>query len=150
LPSTSLLLGGRQVAGIWLLQVVQGIVATLEFFFVFFLFRVVLRNKWVAAAGFVAVWTSMNSLQSHHPGMMAPVWVAVFSIAAFALTRFGLITFAAAVVTANGLLSLPYTLDLSLWYADSALFVLLSFVAIASWGFYQSLGGKPLLNMEME
>ena len=149
LPSTSLLVGGRQVLGIWLLNVLQCIVGTVEFFFVLFLLRVVLRNKWLAAAGFVAVWTAMNTLQGHHAEIMGPVWVAVFSIAAFAVTRFGLITFAAAVFTANVLLSLPFTLDFSLWYADSSLLVLLSFVAIAAWGFYHSLGGKPMW-VEME
>ena len=150
LPSTSLLVGGRQVVGIWLLNIVQCIVGTLEFFFVLFLLRVVLRNKWLAGAGFVAVWTTMNTLHGPHPEIMAPVWVAVFSIAAYAATRFGLITFAVAIFTANVLLGLPYTLDFSLWYANSALAVLLSFFAIAAWGFYHSLGGKPIWKVEME
>jgi predicted Ser/Thr protein kinase len=150
LSSTSLLLGGRQVLGIWLLNVVQCIVATVEFFFVLFLLRIVLRSKWLAAAAFVALWSAMNTLQGHHPEIMLPVWLAVFSIAAFAVTRFGLITFAFAVFTANVLLGLPYTLDFSLWYADSALLVLLSFVAIAAWGIYYSLGGQPLWKPEEE
>ncbi len=150
LPSTSLLLGGRQVAGIWLLNVVQCIVATIEFFFVLFLLRMVLRNKWLAAAGFVALWSAMNTLQGHHPEIMLPVWLAVFSTAAFAMTRFGLITFAFAVFTANVLLGLPYTLDFSLWYADSTLLVLLSFVAIAASGFYHSLGGQTIWKLEMD
>jgi serine/threonine protein kinase len=149
-PSTTLLVGGRQVVGIWLLNVVQAIVATLEFFFVLFLLRLVLRNKWLAAAGFVAIWASMNTLRGHHPEVMAWVWIGVFSVAAFAVTRFGLITLLVAIFTANVLLGLPYTLDFSLWYADSASFVLLSFVAIAAWGFYQSLGGRPLWQLETD
>ena len=150
LPSTSLLLGGRQVVGIWLLNVVQCIVATLEFFFVLFLLRIVLRNKWLAAAGFVAIWTTLNTLQAHHPEIMAPVWLVVFSIAAFAVTRFGLITLAVGIFTANILLGVPYSLDFSVWYADSSLAVLLSFVVIAVWGFYHSLGGQPLWKLEAE
>jgi serine/threonine protein kinase len=149
-PSTTLLVGGRQVVGIWLLNIVQCIVATLEFFFVMFLLRVVLRNKWLAAAGFVAIWASLNTLRGHHPEVMVWVWIGVFSVAAFAVTRFGLITLAVAIFTANVLLGLPYTVDFSLWYADSALFVILSFVAIAGWGFYQSLGGRPLWQLETE
>jgi hypothetical protein len=150
LPSTTLLVGGRQVIGIWLLNVVQCIVATLEFFFVLFLLRVVLRNKWLAAAGFIAIWGGMNTLQNHHPEIMAFVWIGVFGVAAFAATRFGLITLAVAIFTANILLGLPYTLDFSVWYADSALFVLLSFVAIAGWGFYQSLAGQPLWKLDVD
>jgi hypothetical protein len=148
LPSTSILLGGRQVVGIWLLNVVQCIGGTLQFFFVLFILRVLLRNKWLAAAGFVAIFSTLNSLQGHHPGIIAPVWVVVFAIAAFAVTRFGLITLAVAIFTANVLLNVPYTLDFSRWYATNALFVVLSFVAIAAWGFYLSLGGQKLWKEE--
>ena len=144
LASTSLLVGGRQVVGIWLLNVVQCILGTLEFFFVLFLLRVLLRNKWVAIVCFVAIWATLNTLEGDHPQIMAPVWVVVFSIAAFAVSRFGLITLAVAIFTANALLNLPYTLDPSIWYASSALAVLLSFVALAVWGFYTSLAGQRL------
>jgi predicted Ser/Thr protein kinase len=144
LADTSLLVGGRQIVGIWLLNVVQCILGTLEFFFVLFLFRVLLRNKWVAAVCFVAFFTTLNTLHGDHPQIMAPVWLVVFSIAAFAVTRFGLITLAVAIFTGNVLVDLPFTLDTSIWYASSAFAVLASFVALAVWGFYTSLGGQPL------
>jgi predicted Ser/Thr protein kinase len=144
LASTSLLVGGRQVVGIWLLNVVQCILGTLEFFFVLFLLRVLLRNKWVAAVCFVALFTTVKTLQGDHPQIMAPIWLVVFSIAAFAVTRFGLITLAVAIFTANILMNLPFTLDPSIWYATSAFAVLASFVALAGWGFYTSLAGQQL------
>ena len=144
LPSTALLVGDRQVAGIWLLNVVQCILATLQFFFLLFLLKVLLRNKWLAAGGFAAISTTMNTLQTPHAEIWGPVWLVVFLIAAFALTRFGLITLAVAIFTANVLLNLPYTLDFSLWYANGAFLVVLSFVAIAAWGFYLSRGGQKL------
>lgn len=148
LPNTSLLVGGRQVLGIWLLNVVQCIIGTLQFFFVLFLLRIVLRNRWLAAGGFVAVWTAMNTLQSSHAEIMGPVWLLVYSIAAFAVVRFGLITLAVAIFTANVLLNVPYTLDFSLWYAASATLVLLSYVAIAAWGCYLSVGDQKLWKAE--
>jgi len=73
--------GGRQVAGYWLLNVVQSVLGTLEFFFVLFLLRMVLRNKWLAATCFVALWAMLNTLQGDHPQIMAPAWLVVFSIA---------------------------------------------------------------------
>jgi serine/threonine-protein kinase len=149
LPSQALLTGGRQVLGIWLLNVVQCIMGTLEFFFVAFLFRVVLRNKWLAAVAFVAVFATMNTLQNDHPELLAPVWVVVFSIAAYAATRFGLITLAVAIFTGNVLLNVPYTVDFSNWYATDALAVVLSVVAIAAWGFYCSLAGQSLLKEDL-
>lgn len=144
LASQALLTGGRQMFGIWLLNIVQCILGTLQFFFVAFLLRVILRNKWLAAAGFVAVWATMNTLQNPHPEILAPAWIVVFSIAAFAVTRYGLITLALAIFTANVLLNVPYALDFSNWYAANALAVELSFVAIAAWGCYTSLAGQKL------
>jgi hypothetical protein len=140
--SQAVLTGGRQMLGIWLLNIVQCILGTLEFFFVVFLLRVVLRNRWLAAVGFVAVFGTMNTLQNPHPEILAPVWLVVFSIAAYGVSRFGLITLAVAIFTANVVLNVPYTLDFSNWYAMNSLAVLLSFVAIAGWGFYTSLAGR--------
>jgi eukaryotic-like serine/threonine-protein kinase len=149
LGSQSLLLGGRQAMGIWLENIVQCILATLQFFFVMFLLRVVLRNRWLAMFGFVAIFATQNTLQNDHPQYMAPVWLVVFSIAAFAVTRFGLITLAVAIFTANVLLNLPYTLDFSNWYAPAVFAVLLSYVVIAGWGFYTSLAGQRLWKDEL-
>jgi len=149
LASQALLTGGRQMVGIWLLNIVQCIRATIEFFFALFLLRVVLRNKWLATAVFIAIWTTLNSLRNVHPEVFVPVWLVVFAIAAYAVTRFGLITLAVAIFTANVALNVPYTFDFSNWYAGSALAVLLSFVAIAAWGFYTSLGGQKLFHEDL-
>jgi len=149
LASQALLTGGREMMGIWLLNIVQCIGGTIEFFFALFLLRIVLRNKWLAATTFIAIWTTMNSLQSTRPEILAPVWIVVFSIAAYAVTRFGLITLAVAIFTANVLLNVPFTFDFSNWYATGALAVLLSFVAIAGWGFYTSLGGQKLFHEDL-
>jgi hypothetical protein len=149
LPSQALLAGGRQLLGIWLLNVVNCIMGTLESFFVMFLLRVALRSKWLAAAGYVAIFATLNALANAHPAILAPVWVVVFSIAAYAVTRFGLITLTVAIFTANVLLNVPYTLDFSNWYATDVLAIVLSFVAIAAWGFYTSLGGQKLLQEDL-
>ncbi len=149
LPSTHLLLGGRQAVGIWLLNIENCITATLEFFFLLFLLRVVLRNKWAAAAVFVAILAGQNTLRGDHPQIMVWIWLVVFSIAAFAVTRFGLITLALAIFTANVVLNVPFTLDFSKWYAPASFAVLLSFVAIAAWGFHTSLAGQKLWKDEL-
>jgi hypothetical protein len=43
----------------------------------------------------------------------------------------------------------PLTRDLSTWYAGASLSVLLIVVALAGYGFYASLGGRPLLGEEL-
>jgi predicted Ser/Thr protein kinase len=148
-PSQACLTGGRQLLGIWLLNVVQCITGTFEMFFVVFLLRIALRNQWLSAVGFVAFFATINTIENGHPAILAPIWVGVFSIAAYAVTRFGLITFATAIFTADILLNVPYTLDFSNWYATDALAIVLSFVALAGWGFFTSLGGQKLLREDL-
>jgi hypothetical protein len=145
LPSQGLLAGGRQMLGLWLLNVVQSILATLEFFFVAFLLRALLRNKWLAAAVFVVIFASLKSLRNSNPEILAPTWLIVFSIAAYAVTRFGLITLAVAIFTANLLMSLPYSLELAKPYATDVFLVLLGIGVVAAWGSYASTAGQSLL-----
>jgi hypothetical protein len=54
-----------------------------------------------------------------------------------------------AIFTANTLLNLPYTLDFSNWYAIDTWVVVLSFVAMAAWGFHTSLAGQRLIKEEL-
>jgi predicted Ser/Thr protein kinase len=149
LGNLGILTGGRQMAGIWLLNVVQCISGTLQFFFVAFLLRVVVRNKWLAAAAFVAIWSTLNTLQNAHPEILAPVWIIVFSIAAYAAIHYGLITLAVAIFTANTFLNDPVTLDFSNWFALSSWAVVLTLVAIAAWGFHTSLAGRSLFKEDL-
>ncbi len=144
LASTSLLMGSRQVLGSWLYNCVQSILGTLNFFFLLFLLRVILRNKWLALVFFIGIFTALNTLRSDHPQIVWPVWLIVYTLAAGAVSRFGLIVLATAVFTANVALNLPYTLDFSRWYASHVTAILVCFAAIAAWGFYTSLGGQKV------
>jgi hypothetical protein len=64
--------------------------------------------------------------------------------------RFGLIPLACAIFTINMLSNVPFTADFSAWYMSTFALTLLSVVALAGWGFYQSLGGEPLWRPEAE
>jgi hypothetical protein len=46
--------------------------------------------------------------------------------------------------------NLPISSDLSAWYVPTSVLAVLSVVALASWGFYHSLGGEPLWHAEPE
>lgn len=147
-PSADLLLGGRHILAFSLKQVVQCITATLEFLFVLFLFRVLLRNRWLAGAAFVAVFTAQNTLQGDHRIIMVWIWLVVYTIAAFAATRFGLITLAVAIFVANELFNLPLTPDFSAWYGLAGWMLVLAYVAIAVWSFRTALAGQRLLKAD--
>ena len=148
-PTADLLLGGRHILAFSLKQVVQCILATLEFLFVLFLLRVLLRNRWLAGAVFVALFAAQNTLQGDHRIITVWIWIVVYTIAAFAATRFGLITLAVAIFVANELFNLPLTPDFSAWYGFTGWVIVLAYVAIAAWGFRTSLGGQRLLKADV-
>ena len=147
--STDFLEGARVTASWWLSNVVGSILGTLIFFFILVILRVIVRNRWLAAALFIVIFTVPHILSSDHPLIETPVWIIVYAIAAIAVVRFGLIVLATATFLANVLLNLPFTLDFSDLYAASSLCVLLSFVALAAWGFYTSLAGQHLWKDEL-
>jgi len=141
--------GLRATASNWLVNIVVALLGVLMFFFVLVVLRVVVRNRWLAAVLFVALFATPKVLGSAHPLIDGPVWVIIYGISAFAVVRFGLIVLAAASFTANILLNVPYTMDLSVWYTPHVIGVLLSFVALAAWAYYSSLAGQKVLKDEL-
>jgi hypothetical protein len=109
-----------------------------------FLLRVLLRRPWLAALAFVALFSVSPVLGSRHPLLHGPMFVAIYTIAAVAVVRSGLVALAAGILTANVLLSVPVTADASRWYAGSSVFVFSSVFALTLWGFYTSLSGQRL------
>ena len=138
------LLGGRRLLGAWLGYLLGSIRATLMFFLVLFLLRVLLKRRWLAATAFVVVFAAPPLLASRHPGLEGPMQIAIYAVAAFAVVRFGLVTLAAGILTTNALLAVPMTASLSSWYAGSSVFVFSSVLALALWGFHTSLAGQRL------
>jgi hypothetical protein len=74
----------------------------------------------------------------------------IFGILALIVLRFGLVPVAVGAFTVDMLGNVPLTADFSAWYMSTAALALLSVVALAGWGFYHSLGGEPLWQVEME
>ena len=140
--------GARVTAGLWLSTAVSSMLGVMNFFFLLVMLQRLVRNRWLAAAIFVLAYTLPQMPGSDHVLADSIVWVLIYSIAAYAVVRFGLIALAMAIVVANTMLNVPCTKDLSRWYAPNVLFVILLFVALAAWGAYTSLGGKKILKDE--
>jgi hypothetical protein len=149
LLSTDYLLGVRSTIGAWLVQLPGGIQGTLFFFVILIALRFLLRNRWAAAAGFVAIFTLLKTLGSQHAAIEVPFQILIYGIAAFALVRFGLITLAVAVFVANIMLNVPATFDFSRWYAPAAMSVPIGILVLAIWSFYAALGSQKLIKGEM-
>ena len=140
--------GVRATASNLLGNIVVAMLGALMFFFVLVVLRVAVRNRWLAAVLFVAIFAGPKILGSAHPLIDGPVWVVIYGISAFAVVRFGLIVLASASFTANVLLNVPYVTDFSAWYAPNVAGVILCFAALAAWGFYTSLAGQRVLKDE--
>jgi TctA family transporter len=90
----------------------------------------------------------LKTLGSSYLAIELPAEVLIYAIAVLIVVHFGLIPLASAIFTVDLLVNVPFTADFSAWYASSAIFILLSVVALAAWGFYNSLGGAPLWNLD--
>jgi predicted Ser/Thr protein kinase len=148
--STDALMGGRTALGAWLFQWPQSIRTTLAFFFLLFGLKVLLRREWIAAIALVAIFAIPRGLSSTFMAVEIPAQILVYAIAVLIVLRFGFVPLACAVFTVNLMANVPFTADFSAWYFTNSVLALLSVIALASWGFYHSLGGEPIWRPEIE
>jgi hypothetical protein len=144
-----ILLGVRRTLGAGLLLIPADIRTTLLFFFLIFLFRFVLRNEWLAAGAFVVLFSTMQALGEDYFWVAMIVYVIIYSLAAIALVRFGLVSLAAALFLTDFLLNAPMTADFSKWFIGSTIFVYASAVALGLFAFYTALAGQKLWKEEL-
>jgi serine/threonine-protein kinase len=147
--STDYLDGIRSTFGAYTAHVSGAVRFTLLFFFMLFILRVLLRNKWLAAGVFVAILTLVQTLGNAHPLIVAPVLIAIYTIAAVALVRFGLVTLAFAIFTTDSIGNLPITMNSSIWYFGSTVFVIVSVVVLAAWAFHAAIVGQKLFTADL-
>jgi hypothetical protein len=115
-------------------------------FFVFVLFRAILRNTWVAAAAFVALWVfSVATGTGGAPAVL--VFSSILSsLFLWVMVRFGVLPCATMLMPAG---LWPLTSDLSAWYADKGLIVVALLLALAVWSFRNALGGRRVLQGDL-
>ena len=142
--------GVRQAIGCWLQRIAtDGIQGTLVFFFIIFLFRLVLRNQWLAAGAFVLLLATMQSLNGEHFWMSFLAFGLVYSLAAVALVRFSLVSLSAALMVTDLILGAPITANFSQWFVGSTIFVFASIAAVGVWAFHTALSGQKLWKDEL-
>jgi eukaryotic-like serine/threonine-protein kinase len=137
--------GGRAVVGFVLDVLASGIFAGLALLFVLFLLRMLLRRQWAAAAVFVAiiVAAASSSAQGEAPLLFLAFPLVAALLWVFILTRLGLVAAIVNFFCVNLLTDFPITTEASAWYAGFGFAALLVFAAIALYGFFTSLGGRP-------
>jgi serine/threonine-protein kinase len=135
--ATELLTGLRSTLGNMLEGVPYALRNVLLSFFILFVLRLILRNQWTAAIVFAVIFGTLGALGSdEHPALSGVQSFLYFGIGAYAVLRWGLLTYAVGLFVSQLLLNVPATLDTSAWYFGNMLLFVAVPVAIAGWGAY--------------
>jgi len=150
LGTTDVLLGIRSTVAVCFKSIPHGIRETLIFFFIIFLLRVLLRNQWLASAGFALIFSALSYFQSHlHPVTDGLLALVIYGLLAVLVLRFGLLAMAVLIFVQQTLNGVQPTLHTSAWYMGNSLFLLACVVALAAWGFRTSIAGRRLWKQDL-
>jgi hypothetical protein len=137
-------LGARAIISDISLSLGPVLVIPLAMLFVLVLLRALLRKEWAAAAAFVLLFTFLFAALSEFTPVTLVTGLIYWGLLVFLLIRFGLLAFAVQGVFVNLLQGFPLTTQGSAWYAGISLAGILLMAAMAFYGFYTSLGGRPV------
>jgi serine/threonine-protein kinase len=141
--------GLRGAASMWLADLGISMVEALVLLFVIFLFRLIARSEWGAAALYCLLGVALNNLGISHAVMGSLFSVAIANLTFYILIRYGLVAVAVSIFV-NALLSgFPLTLDFSKWYAGQSLLALATVLALAVLGFREALAGRAVLREDL-
>ncbi len=142
--NTRRLLGARANISESLASLATCVFAGLANLFLLFLLRMLLRKQWAAAAAYILILTAIATLQSDTPLVTAPFEAIGDGLLVFVLMRFGLVAAMATFFFYGLLKGFPITTQASAWYAGIGFTAVLLMAAMALYGFYTSLGGRPI------
>jgi hypothetical protein len=114
------------------------------FLFLLVLFRVLLRKEWAAAIAWILFNSVFFSLGRNFSllALMENLFLNVVTV--FLLRRLGLLWMVVSFVFVGLLTNLPLTTQWSAWYSGYSIAGILLMAAIVLFGFYTSLGGRPI------
>jgi serine/threonine protein kinase len=128
---------------LWISEGIVGVGGGLGCMFGLNLISMRVRRKWVVISIFVLLNSLVLTSYQMNPILAVGRSMVFFGMVAIALTRFGVLTAAAAVFTGFTILTFPLTTNWSAWYAQSALLAMGSLIALALYGFVITLAGRP-------
>jgi serine/threonine-protein kinase len=139
------ILNVAHVASVLVGMLPNSILGTFGVFFVLFVFRLIFRKEWLAAAAWVLLTTVIATLATEgNAAYTIPIRLVENCVAMYVLLRFGLYPYVVGNCVALALLVFPITTDFSAWYAGSAIFTLACVIALTGYAFHTALGGRPL------
>jgi hypothetical protein len=116
---------------------------------VIFILRVLLRNQWLATAGFMMIFAVQASLQSDHPLLDGIATFVVFGLIAGLVLRLGLLALAVFIFLDGIASNIQATANTSAWYFGDNVLLLAAILALAAWGFHTSIAGRRLWKQDL-
>jgi hypothetical protein len=145
IPAARAALGAPgRLSGFVLGQVSESVLGALAIMALLILSWVLVRRFWLAVALAGLVFAVIN-LSGENIPVEVPMALAIGALTIFVAARYGLVALVVYQLTWDLLLSMPLTLDFSLWYAGRAMLAAAVFLALAVYGFRVCLGGKPAM-----
>ena len=125
-------------------RILEGLTASLLFFLLFFLFRLILRKEWLAGVGFVVFFVALRGISSPYPLADIPAMIIVYGVIVFMLLRCGLLSLVVTIFITDLLGELVFTTNFSAWYGTGSLLFVVLVSGLAIFTFRKSLGGHRI------
>jgi hypothetical protein len=140
-------LGGWNVVYLCIESLYFAIAYTIVIFFFLFLLRIILRKQWLTITAFILIVLLFTVLGAEKSRLLLdlPLNLVFCAIILFVMTRFGLVA-TITCWTCYFLLPDLALKNLSAWYAGVTIALYLLVLALVGYGFYTSLGGRPILD----
>ena len=118
--------------------------------FFFLLLRLIVANKWIASAIWVAMATAVGAAVLRTSGGILLGWSSLFAVAVvllflLVLFRVSFLAVALMLIVQRLLTAMPITLDPDAWFFGSSVVILLLVVGAAVYGFLVALAGRSAL-----
>ncbi|UCF38990.1 MAG: serine/threonine protein kinase [Acidobacteriota bacterium] len=107
-------------------------------------FLILFRREWIAVFAVFALFCTISLLSSADPVGTFLTTAAVWLLAVYILTRFGVVSSFMMFYVAELFLNLPLTMDVSVWYFNRAFFIVLVLTVLVAFAFYRSLAGRQI------
>jgi serine/threonine-protein kinase len=148
-PRLAAAFGTRLALGFILDRQLSAITLGLQYTFILLLLYLLLRKQWVAimVLAILVALSGSTRLTEDLTWINAAYVVLQAALAVFVLWRYGVLALIAFVMFGYAS-SYPLTSDWNAWYALGSNLALLFLVAVAVYGFYTSLGGRPVFKAD--
>jgi len=146
--SVDVFLGGRYVIG-ELFEAQNGIGIFIGAFVLLLLLRILLRRPWLANGAFFLILFVLFTEGFTSDLMDWIISATAVAVILITMIRFGLLSFVVFAFVFPLFVSFPTTLDFSSWYAGVGLIGPLVAVALAGYGFWIALAGRPIFRDEL-